>query len=206
MTSLLACFCVFVSSFLPSLKDKRCLKLFISLRREASIQEDLDKTKKCVSFRTKGRWHQTLLVFKESLSNDCLLRSLPTPVPEPGCAEVNAHSISALILGLARAMAKGLYKHVLATCEDSSGDELGAEPGSAQEAWPGRSHGVGSGQAPGAPPETQIFTVNSHGLRLPPACQKRRLCLSIFSSQKVQRIPFIKLPWNKSMKHNPCVL
>lgn len=34
---------------------------------------------------------------------------------EPGCAEVNAHSISALILGLARAMAKGLYKHVLAT-------------------------------------------------------------------------------------------
>lgn len=156
MTSLLACFCVFVSSFLPSLKDKRCLKLFISLRREASIQEDLDKTKKCVSFRTKGRWHQTLLVFKESLSNDFLLRSLPTPVPEPGCAEVNAHSISALILGLARAMAKGLYEHVLATCEDSSGDELGAEPGSAQEAWPGRSHGVGSGQAPGAPPRLRF--------------------------------------------------
>lgn len=98
-------------------------------------------------------------------------------------------------------MAKGLYKQVLAICEESRRVDLGTEARSAQ-GWDCR---AGSGQA--LSPSRLRFSLSiTIGSSYFLDVLKGDLCLSIFSSQSIQKIPFIKLSYDESIKHNLCVL
>lgn len=131
---------------------------------------------------------------------ECLLGPLPLPCKSLGCRSEYTQLLSPNP-GSRWAMAKVLYKQVLAICEESCRVELGTEARSAQ-GWDCR---AGSGQAL-SPSRLRFLLSITTGSSYFLDILKGDLCLSIFSSQSIQKIPFIKLPQDKSIKHNLCVL